>query len=223
MPGAAPWGAPPPPKKRKGLIIGIVAGVLALAVIGIGVAYFVGKKVTSFPEAKYRLTLEQKVLDGKYELAQDLSATQGQKMADEADGAWDAKDAKAVVGQYAMGGDQTKGVLVISGMYGRFKNVDEARDNMMKGAGDADGATVVVEPRDFHPAGSDVTITCQVVTQSSGGVDITMPMCGWADGNTGASIAKAGAGPANQDPKSVDLDAAAAETAKIRQEIRQPL
>ncbi|MZD09164.1 hypothetical protein GTW43_29395 [Streptomyces sp. SID5785] len=224
QPGAAPWGAPPPPKKRTGLIIGIVAGVVAVVLIGVGTLVYIGSRVAGgFPEAEYRLTLPQKVLDGKYELAQDMSQAQGKQIEDEADGAWDAKDTKAVVGQYTLGGDQTKGVLVVSGMYGRFKNADKARENMMSGAGEADGATVAVQPRDFHPSGTDVTITCQVLTQTSGAASITMPMCGWADGNTGASIGTAGADSATQDPKEVDLEAAAEDAAKVREEIRKPL
>ncbi|MYW67550.1 hypothetical protein GTY65_26280 [Streptomyces sp. SID8379] len=221
----APWGAPPPPPKRRvGMIIGIVAGVVAILVIGIGVLAYVGlKSDAGFPEAEYKLTLPQKVLDEKYELTQDLSASKGQALEDEADGAWDARDTKAVIGQYALGGDQNEGVLVISGMYGRFKNTDEARDNMMKGAGTADNATVAVQPKDFHPAGTDVTVTCEVLTQSGGVGKVTMPMCAWVDDNTGASVGEITVDTATKDPQDIDLEAAAERAAKIREEIRQPV
>ncbi|MFJ4710652.1 hypothetical protein [Streptomyces sp. NPDC088785] len=225
-PGAGPqWGAPPPPPKRRvGLIVGIVAGVVVVVALGLGALAYVGLKSDSgFPEAKYRLTLPQKVLDGKYELAQDLSASKGQALEGEADGAWDARDTKAAIGQYALGGDQTKGVLVISGMYGRFKNTDSARGNMMKGAAESDNASVAVPPKDFHPAGTDVTITCEVLTQSSGVTKITMPMCAWVDGNTGASVGEFTAASAARDPQDIDLAAAAASAARIRDEIRTPL
>ncbi|MFD8570944.1 hypothetical protein [Streptomyces sp. NPDC057694] len=223
-PGAPQWGTPPPPKRRVGMIIGIVAGVVVLVALGLGALAYIGLKSDSgFPEAEYKLTLPKKVLDDKYELLQDLSASKGQALEDEADGAWDARDTKAAIGQYALGGDQNKGVLVVSGMYGRFKNTDSARDNMMKGAAESDNASVAVAPKDFHPSGTDVTITCEVLTQSSGVTKITMPMCAWVDGNTGASIGEITAETATKDPQDVDLAAVAETTAKIREEIRQPV
>ncbi|MBO1336174.1 hypothetical protein [Streptomyces sp. VRA16 Mangrove soil] len=220
----APWGAPPPPKRRVGMIVGIVAGVVGIVVLGLGALAYVGLKSDSgFPEAEYRLTLPQKMLDDKYELAEDMSQSKGKALEDEADGSWDARDTKAVIGQYTLGGDRTKGVLVVSGMYGRFKNTDEARDNMMKGGAESDNATVAVQPRDFHPSGTDVTITCQVLKQTSGAATVTMPMCAWVDGNTGASIGEVTAQTATADPQDIDLEAAAETAAKIRDEIRKPV
>ncbi|MHB9758844.1 hypothetical protein ACYBSK_31090 [Streptomyces sp. BYX5S] len=225
QPYPAPWGAPPPPpKKRTGLIVGIVAGVVVLAVAGIGALAYIGKSVNdSFPEAEYRLTLPKTVLDDEYELAQDLSASKGSQVEEEADGAWDAKDVKAVVGQYTLGGDQSRGALVVSGMYGRFKNTDEARDSMMKGASESENATVAVRPKDFRPAGADITVTCQVLTQSNAGSRVTMPMCAWTDDNTGASVAEITARTTTQDPEDVDLAAAAERAVELREELRQPI
>ncbi|MFD7295494.1 hypothetical protein ACFV9W_19590 [Streptomyces sp. NPDC059897] len=227
QPYPAPWGAPPPPpKKRTGLIIGIVAGVVVLGLGGLGVLGYIGRSAgVGFPEAEYKLTLPKTVLDAKYELAEDMSASKGSQIEGEAEGAWDAKDIKAVVGQYTLGGDQTKGVLIVSGMYGRLKNTDEARDNMMKGAGESANATVAVQPEDFQPAGSDVTITCEVLTQSSAGAGgkLTMPMCAWADDNTGASVGEITTATATQDPQDVDLEAVAERAAKLREELRQPI
>ncbi|MEV5612307.1 hypothetical protein [Streptomyces sp. NPDC052225] len=225
MPYGAPWGAPPPPKKKTGLIIGIVAGVVGVVVVGIGALAFIGSQVEgSFPDAEYKLTLPQKLLGGKYELADDMSdGSEGQQIEDEADGAYNAKDATAVVAQYAPGGDAAKGVLVISGMYGRFKDTDDSRDNMMKGAAESDGAKVVVEPRDFHPAGADTTITCEVLTKNQAGTELTMAMCAWVDDNTGASVGEIDAADLSPDPKSIDLEAAAETAAKVRAEIRKPV
>ncbi|NEC92003.1 hypothetical protein [Streptomyces sp. SID12501] len=226
-PGPAAWGAPmaPPPKKsRLGLILGIIGGVVVLAVVGVAGLYWIGvKSDTGFPDAEYKLTLPQKVLDEKYELAGDLSGSEGKAIEDEADGAWDARDTKAVVGQYSLGGDQAKGTLVISGMYGRFKNTGLARDNMMKGAAGGSGAKVAVKPKDFKPAGSDVTVTCEVLVQTQGGTELTIPICGWVDGNTGASIAEITADTVTKKPAQVDLAAAAETAVKIRDEIRKPI
>lgn len=225
-PAPAPWGAPPPPpkKSRLGLILGIVGGVVVLVVAGVAALVWIGvKSDTGFPEAEYKLTLPQKVLDERYELAGDLSGTEGQAIEEEADGAWDARDTKAVVGQYSLGGDQAAGTLVISGMYGRFKNTDLARDNMMEGAAGGEGAKVAVKPKDFKPAGSDVTVTCEVLVQTQLGTEVTIPVCGWVDGNTGASIAEITADTVTKKPAEVDLAAAAETAVKIRGEIRKPL
>jgi len=185
----------------------------------------IGSKVEGgFPKAEYKLTIPKAVLDGKYTLAEDMSDTEGKKIEEEADGAWDARDTKAAVGKYAAteGGDAGGGV-VISGMYGRFKNTDLARKNMMEGAAKSDGSEVTVPPKDFKPAGSDVTITCQVLTKQQVGQKMSIPMCAWTDGNTGATVAEITREIALEDPTDIDLEAAAETAVKIRSEIRKPI
>ncbi|MFI9774640.1 hypothetical protein ACIHCV_08010 [Streptomyces sp. NPDC051956] len=218
--GGAPMG-PPPKKRRVGMILGIVGGAVGVVIVGIVAVAMLGSEVDkSFPAAEYKLTIPKTVLDGRYTLTEDLSGTQGKEIEDEADGAWDARDTKAAVGQYAATDPAKKNAgVVISGMYGRFKNTDLARKNMMQGAAKSDGAEVAVPAKDFKPAGSDVTITCQVLTKQQA----TIPMCAWADGNTGATVAEITPEIALQTPSEVDLDAAAATAAKIRSEIRKPI
>jgi hypothetical protein len=217
------WGVPPmaplPKKRRVGLILGIVGGavvaiVVVLALIGVAAE-------SGFPEAKNRLTLPKTLLEDRYQLAEDLSDTEGKKVEKEADGAWDAKDIHAVTARYSPGGDSSKGMLLVSGMYGRFKNKDAVRRNMLKGATDADSVTVDRAPQDVTPSGSDVTISCEVLTQKASLVTITYPVCAWADGNTAAIIGEA-ALPA-PDPSDVDLDAAARHTLKVRSEMLEPV
>ncbi|MFF9815974.1 hypothetical protein [Streptomyces sp. NPDC014006] len=215
------WGAPPP-KKRRGLVIGIVGGVVALIVVVVAALALVGSKGGGFPEAKNKLVLSKTLLNGRYTLSQDLSDSEGKKIEDEADGSWEAKDTHAVVGQYSLGGDQTKGTLVVSGMYGRFKHPDKARGNMMKGAGEGQ-AKVVVPPKDFHPDSSGITVTCEVLTQVQMGTTLTVPMCGWVDDNTGASIAEITAETMTQDPLQVDLEAAAKTALQVRTELLKPV
>jgi hypothetical protein len=205
--------APPPKKRRVGLILGIVGGVIAA---GVAVLVLIGVVAESgFPEAENKLTLPKTLVDGKYELGQDLSGSEGKKIEDEADGAWDAKDMHGVVGSYTLGGDESKGTLVVSGMYGRFKNTDAARRNMMKGAAQGAGAKVAVPPKEFD---LDVTISCEVLTQNQAGTKVTLPMCAWADGNTGATVAEVTTEGVTQDPSEVDLEALAKQTLKIRSE-----
>ncbi|MFD8805198.1 collagen-like protein [Streptomyces sp. NPDC059597] len=220
------WGAPltpPPPKRRTGLILGIVGGVLALGVIAVVGLAMVGKAAvdSGLPEARHKLTLPRHLLDDKYELAQDLSGTEGKKIEDEADGAWDVKGIHAVVGQYDQDGDSSKGVLLVSGLYGRFGHAAGVRRNMLRGATEAQGVTIAEPARDVTPAGADTTVSCEVLKQKAGTVELIYPVCAWADGNTGADVAAVSL--AASDPADVDLDAAARDTLKVRAEMLRPV
>ncbi|WP_427925329.1 hypothetical protein [Streptomyces sp. cg40] len=220
--GAPPPAFPPPPKKRGlGFALGIVGGALGVAlVIFMAVVLTVGSRsATGFPEADFVLTLPKTLVDGRFELADDLSRTEGQKIEQEADGAWDAKDTVAVVGTYTLNGDATKGTLALSGMYGRFKNTDEAREGMLKGAGEADGVTVAVPRKDFTEGG--VTVSCEVLSQKKLSVTVTYPTCAWADGNTAAAVAWTTAATVTQDPSDVDLAFSAKTTLQVRSEARK--
>jgi hypothetical protein len=212
----------PPPKKRgPGLALGIVGGVVGLAVLG-GIGGFGALLGTDLPVAENKLTLPHKLLDGTYVLAEDLSDSEGKKVEDEADGAWDAQDIHALVGRYSQGGDDSKGMLLVSSMYGRFKNEDDVRSGMLKGAADTEGVTVEEPARDVTPSGSDVTVTCEVLTQKSALVTLTYPVCSWADGNTAAVVGQVDS-QRHKDPSDIDLDAAARDTLTIRSEMIKPI
>ncbi|MFE9495655.1 hypothetical protein [Streptomyces collinus] len=222
------WGMPPmgpPPKKsRVGLVLGIVGGVVGLLVLGVVALALIGLKVEhDFPAAKNKLTAPRTLVDGKYELTQDLSGTEGQKIEDEVDGAWDAKVTDSVVARYGVGGNDGRGSLVISGLYGRFQNTADGRANMLKGAGKADGVTVVEPAKDVTPPGTDTTISCEVVTENHSGLKATYPVCAWADGNTAAMVGEIAPGALTADPADVDLEAAARLTAKVRSETVRPI
>lgn len=231
FPAQGGWGqppvGPPPRRKRTGLVIGIVAASL----VGLGVIGFAVKLLNDagqvasgagFPDARYRLTVPQTMLDGTYTLAQDLSQTEGKKALA---GAYDPKirDPKPAVGQYTSGGTTGTSALVFSGMYGQFKDPAAARRKMMEGAAEAQGATVAVPAKDITPVGSGITVTCQVLTSSQGGTTSTLPMCAWADENTGASVAVVTPATVRQSPGAVDLQKVAATTLKVREEARQPI
>ncbi|GHB21484.1 hypothetical protein [Streptomyces chryseus] len=229
QPGA--WGqppaGPPPRKNRTGAFIAI--GVVAL--VGLGAVGWAVNAVTEagsvatgagFPKAEYRLTVPKTMLDGEFELAQDLSQTQGKEALE---GTYDAKvrNPRPAVGQYTSGSPTAPSVLVISGMYGQFKDPEGTREKMMAGAEDGQGATLAVPAKDITPAGSGITLTCQVLTATQAGSTVTMPMCAWADGNTGATVAVVTPETSKQDPGSVDLDKIAATTLEVREESRQPI
>ncbi|MFF8610582.1 hypothetical protein ACF06X_32230 [Streptomyces sp. NPDC015346] len=226
------WGGPPPPpmppppkKNRTGLTLGIVAasiaGVLALSWIGNG-----GLRGSSgsgaYPAATHRLALPKTLLDGRYTLADDRSgqADAGLDNASEAV----IRDPKGVMGQYTTAGEAGAGVLVVSGLYGRIKDPDLAREKILKGAREAAGTSVLVPPKDVTPSGANTTVTCQVLaTEQSGGGRVTYPMCAWADENTNAAVAEMTTESAGLSPESVDLTKAAQTTLKVREETRRPL
>ncbi|MCI4085530.1 hypothetical protein MRQ86_35580 [Streptomyces sp. MMS21 TC-5] len=225
-PGQGAWGQPPmgPPqrKNRTGMVIGIVAASLVvLGVLGFGASLLAGA-TGAFPEATHRLTVPKTLLDGKYQLDQDLSATAGQEALK---GTYDSKirDPKPAVGQYTATSPKGTGALVISGMYGRFKDPASARRKMLEGAEGAEGAKVAVPARDITPLGSDVTVSCQVLSVQQGGAEGSLPICAWADGNTGASVGFVTPETTQQKPNSVDLAAFAEATLKVRAEARQPI
>ncbi|MFJ1802038.1 hypothetical protein [Streptomyces sp. NPDC088180] len=222
-PGAAGWppqGPRPPRKKRTVLIVGIVAGaVLAAGGIAYGVSQLVGRATdAAFPEAEYELVLQKELMDGEFTLAQDLSSSEGKKIEDMYDPT--VRDAKAVVGQY---GSAKGGALVVSGMYGRFTEPEAMTGKMMEGGAEGNGATVAVPPKEFTPAGHDITLKCQVLQSNQNGVRANIPMCAWGDDNTGASVGIIRPETALKDPAAIDLEAAAVETAEIREEIRRPI
>lgn len=92
----------------------------------------------------------------------------------------------------------------------------------MEGASSAD-TEVVVAAEEFRPEGYDITVECQVVRSTGGGVTDTMPMCAWGDGNTAAMVAVIRPADVGKDPASLDLAAIAEETARIRVETRRPI
>ncbi|MER6997538.1 hypothetical protein [Streptomyces sp. NPDC000410] len=223
------WGAPPPPPKKKGLgtgavlgiSFGIVAGLLALAWVGNHWSG-IGGGSSPFPEATHKVTVPETLLGGTYKLADDMS----DKVSDELKGTSEAniRDAKGVAAQYTSTEAGEGGVLVVSGMYGRIRNPDLAREKILEGGAEADGALVAVPPKDFTPAGSDVTISCQVLTvDQTVGDKTSFPMCAWADDNTNVSVGEVTTGTATKDPESIDLAAAAATTVKVREEMRKPI
>ncbi|MET9376055.1 hypothetical protein ACFYV5_14735 [Streptomyces sp. NPDC003035] len=207
------------------MILGIAAasviGLLTLSWIGNG-GLRGGSSSGSYPAATHRLTLPKTLLDGRYTLADDRSgqADAGLKNASEAV----VRDPKGVLGQYAAAGEDGAGVLVVSGLYGRIKDPDLARERILKGAREAAGTSVLVAPKDVTPSGATTTVTCQVLaTEQAGGGRATYPMCAWADDNTNAAVAEMTTESADLSPESVDLTKAADTTLKVREETRRPL
>ncbi|WP_225890368.1 MULTISPECIES: hypothetical protein [Streptomyces] len=214
--GVPPAIPPPPDKSRVGLVTGIVGGVFVIVLaILLTLVRIEAKAESGFPEAEFALVLPRTLLDGRYELTKDLSHTLGRRLEKESTGIRDAKVTHGVVGRYSLAGDTTKGALLVTGFYGRFKNADKTRAIALKRDGEADGVTVAVPPRDVTPTGSAVKISCEVLSRKRPTLTITYPVCAWADGNTSALTANMTFGAANAD---LDLKSAARTTLQIRSE-----
>ncbi|MGV9339123.1 hypothetical protein [Streptomyces sp. NPDC003688] len=221
------WGPPfppppsPPKPRRTGLVLGIVGGVLALGIAGATALFLLGDALDGgLPRAEYELALPQRLMDDEFVLAQDLSGTEGKKIEDSSRSVWDAEDIHAVVALYDRGDNGTGGMMVVSGVYGRFSHQDTVRRAMLDGATSASRATVAGPAKDVTPPGSDLTVSCQVLHDTASGVELAYPACAWADGNTGAVVVAADL--TTEDPADVDLDAAARDTLKIRTEMLRP-
>ncbi|MFG2591535.1 hypothetical protein [Streptomyces sp. NPDC048438] len=219
-PGMPGWQPQQPRKTRTGLIVGLVLGVCVLVLgIGFGAFTLIGKGADAvFPEATHEIVVPKTLLDEEFTLSQDLSNTEGKEIEDAPDPS--IRGGKAAIAQYM---SDEGGVLVLSGLYGRLASPASTRGSILKGAAEADGATVIVPPEEFEPDGYGITVECQIVRSTDMGVTADAPMCAWGDGNTAAMIAVIRSDEVAQDATSVDLAKAAEETARVRAEIRKPI
>ncbi|MFI8242509.1 hypothetical protein ACIF83_35490 [Streptomyces sp. NPDC085866] len=114
---------------------GIIGGVFLLIVALLATLVLVGKEIdSSYPRAESTLTAPGTLLGDHYKLAKDDSPTPGPPL----EKSWRlSRDAKAVhgvvVGYHPSGGDQ--GDLVVTGMYGRFRNTAAVRSRVLAGNG----------------------------------------------------------------------------------------
>ncbi|MGW0859289.1 hypothetical protein [Streptomyces sp. NPDC002690] len=218
VPGFPPQ---PPRKKPVKLIVGVVVGALVAAGgVAFGVSQLIDKGTEAvYPKAENKLVVQKTLLDGEFTLSQDRSDTEGKDIEDTPD--LSIRDAEAVVAQY---GSEGGNVLIVSGMYGRIADPGFTRDSIMKGAaGTGTEDTVVVPAKEFTPDGYDITIACQVQQTGTGGDRGVIPMCAWGDDNTGAMVAILRIEDALGDAQDVDLEKAAEETAKVREEMLKPI
>jgi hypothetical protein len=195
-----------------------------MALLIVALAAVVVSKVGTdkdFPEARYRLTLPKTLLGGTYELERDFSDPPQDSYIQHAETALGGRDVQPAVAIYKPA--NLGGQLNVSGMYGRFKNADDARYTMLKDAADTDGVSVARAPKDFRPSGSDTTVTCQVIAREDPNMRIIVPMCAWNDGNTSALIGEIDPAISSGNARDVDLAGLAERTRRIRTELRQPI
>ncbi|MFI2368409.1 hypothetical protein [Streptomyces sp. NPDC018833] len=164
------------------------------------------------------------LLDGEYKLIKDSSAEANAEAERSGYGAGpDARNVKAIIGSY--NGTSTTGNsgLVITGMYGQFRNPAQPRDSLLDGMRKADGMSEPKPAKTITPPGSDVDLECTVMLSKDEDGTSTVPVCAWGDENTAAHVAFLTPASAAQDPDTVDLDAIAQQTLKVREEVRKPI
>ncbi|MEV7323817.1 hypothetical protein [Streptomyces sp. NPDC093970] len=220
----SPWSAPPPAPPRRsriGLIAAIAGGVVLLIVALAATMVLVGMGVeNSFPPADSSLTVRPELVDGRFTLNRDDSSTLGLTMQNSWRRSWDAEDIHGIAATYKPE-DGERGSLVVTGMYGRFKNTDRMRAHVLAdNASKNTQVTVLVKPQDDTPAGSPVHVSCDIVTRKwADGTTLSYPVCAWADGNSWARVADM----TRSGSVNLDLKATAKITLEVRTEMRTPI
>ncbi|MFF5971072.1 serine/threonine-protein kinase [Streptomyces sp. NPDC012769] len=195
--------AAPQSVRRPGVV---VASVLAVALLLIGGAvyatYALKEPEKPFPEATHELTLPTSIMGGTY--VQDAGRSDSPSaMEDDAV----TKDATRVSITYTGTSKSRFGTLQVSGWYGRLKDPERQRDAHMNAVTEALDARSLVPRQEFRLPGSDVEFSCEMVNY--------LTVCAWADDNTVGSV--------SFEPATASLDVAAAETRKIRDDMRKPI
>ncbi|MFF4364619.1 hypothetical protein [Streptomyces sp. NPDC001594] len=178
--------------------------------------------MASAPE-EYRLSLPDTLLGGSYQRSEDAPPS-SEDDAPMGPSSTAAGKLTRVTAQYEKGSAGTREILMVTGAYGRFTTPhDRSRTALLSGASAPSEVQAPVPPKDITPAGSDITVSCQVLTRpGDGDVRVDMPMCAWSDGNTMALVALVNPDGPQPAPESIDLDRLAAMTLQVRSEARQP-
>ncbi|MFD7335235.1 serine/threonine-protein kinase [Streptomyces violascens] len=188
----------PPGRTRTALLAAGVAGALLLTGGGLYAAgAFTGKDGdTPLPPATHELTTPITVVGGGYFRDRET---------------WKQEPNGKSVSAYYSGTSKRPEFreLSITGSSGRFKHLGEERDRLMRSL-TYTGREQVTDPRrDLHVPGSEVTYSCETVTDTT-----VYTVCVWADTNTIVGI---------KFTPSARLEVAAAETQKIRKDMRTPI
>ncbi|MFF8607766.1 serine/threonine-protein kinase [Streptomyces sp. NPDC015346] len=195
-PTATPAAAPA--GKRRGRLAAAVAG--ALVVLG-GAGY--GIYVSSFPKATYELTTPDTLAAGAYR-----RDPEGTNFTDPQPDRWGQRDELHHSATYVGTGEAPEFQKVeVYGSSGRYLFPELERDALID-AMTVSGNENVSEPaRTISVTGSDVGFRCTTVDQRT--------VCAWGDDNTTVAIGFT--------PAADSLELAAAETRKIRDDIRTPI
>ncbi|MCX4786706.1 hypothetical protein OG369_11050 [Streptomyces sp. NBC_01221] len=229
--GQQAYGTPPEaPKKKTGLIIG--GAVVALAVIAGGVYFLTSGGGSSVADdgKTYKLTTPETVLDGTYK--RNPSASSDTKMTSDdvkEFEKWGVANAKQVAATYTSGEAASQKILSFSGVYGTIDDPEAVVDAMFgkmkeeSAKGDKKDGQLVGSPKSFSPAGFENGILkCQESkspADATTGKATSVPICIWGDHSTVSVVIDMDMA-ALMAGKSVSLDDAANNAAKLRNDVR---
>ncbi|MFE9732453.1 protein kinase [Streptomyces sp. NPDC005863] len=197
-----PAARPMPP----GLLAAVVTGALVLFGGAVYAAYVFKDSGPSFPTAQYKLEPPATLLGGAYELKEGTLSAPSKKLYDDEDRK-DAREFRATYTGKAKAGAFQE--LKVDGVYGRLKNSEVQREDMVSSSIVTNEEKVVAPLKEIRVAGADVVFSCETATSRSYG---TKTVCAWADENTAGSV---------QFKPHASLERAAAETRKIRDDMRK--
>lgn len=207
---AARGGESPVGKTPTGRILAGVAGaLLVLGATGYGIHAAGGPgwgSNASFPPATHELVLPESMVDGAYgrnienRLPADPQSDDGGRKGST------HYSADYTVTSTGIEKGVTFRTVEVYGSSGPYTDPESDRDSLMRAMTVTGSETVDDPPRTIRVPGADVDFRCETVDGKT--------VCGWGDANTTVAI---------EFTPSATLEVAAAETRKIRDEIRRPI
>ncbi|WP_223831059.1 serine/threonine-protein kinase [Streptomyces venezuelae] len=205
---AVPRAESPVGKTSAGKMAAMVAGAL-IVLAGTGYGIYVSGDVGgpgSYPQATHELVIPESIVDGAY--GRNIENRLPPDPQEDGSGQKGSTHYSADYTVTSSGSE--KGVpfrtVEVYGSSGRYTHPEADRDSLIRAMTVTGRESVGDPPRVIRPPGSDVDIRCTTVDSRT--------VCGWGDDNTTVAVAF--------EPTST-LEVAAAETRKIRDEIRRPI
>jgi len=208
------WG-PPPKKGNAGKVIAIVAA----CAVAFGVLGFVVKVMNRVTETstmpEYRVSFPKTLENGEYELAQDLSDRARSENPDL------GSDDSSYMGMYkAASGSRQLLYTALNSTATGGDSATESDDKLLDGMRENASVDGAVPRREITPSGADEPLTCEVMTKSESGQELTLVTCAWSNRGSAASVSDNSYDTLTTDPDEVDLDAFAERVDTIRDEVR---
>lgn len=180
------------------------------------------RQVTPGP---YRMTMPKAILGGTF--TESDHAEPDQNIASALSGQVENGVTAFATYQPANRKSDTEGTVVaVIGVYGTVLSPVTAREEFLKFAesrsvtGDVQ-TTVIIGPRTFTPGSSSEPVSCRIVRKTDSTGTSWQPGCSWADGSAVARVSES-VDPRDS-PADYDLEALAAKTATVRNEVRTPV
>ncbi|MER5310894.1 protein kinase [Streptomyces sp. NPDC002773] len=205
---AAPRTGPPPVRERGGrLAAGVASVLIVLGGVGYGIYATAGPDDdSSFPKATHELVIAESIVGGAYGWNIESRLPPRPQADSESQRGSTHFSADYTVTNSDHDTPPAFRKVSVYGSSGRYKYPEEDRDGLMRAMTVTGSENVSDPPRMISVPGSDVEFRCTTVDQKT--------VCGWGDDNTTVAV--------EFEPSST-LEVAAAETSKIRDDLRKPI